>query len=147
MAVREVIKEGDELLRKKCKEVKVFDSRLEDILDDMWETMYTNNGMGLAAPQVGILKRIVVMDVNNMRLELINPVIIKTKGSDIEEEGCLSCGKIKGKVERPMIVTVTAQDRYGYTFTLTGEKYLARCICHELDHLDGILFVDKIIKN
>lgn len=147
MAVREVLQVGDELLRKKSKEVKIFDERLEEILDDMWDTMYANNGMGLAGPQVGILKRIVVMDVNNMRLELINPVIVECHGKDVEQEGCLSCGKIKGNVERPMYVTIKAQDRYGYSFTISGEKYLARCFCHEIDHLDGILFIDKMIKN
>ena len=146
MAVREVLQVGDDLLRKTSKEVKVFDEKLEDILDDMWETMYAFNGMGLAGPQVGILKRIVVMDVNNMKLELVNPVILKSEGTDIEEEGCLSCGKIRGKVKRPMKVTVKAQDRYGYEFTITGEKYLARCLCHEIDHLNGVLFIDKTIK-
>ena len=146
MAVREVLQVGDDLLRKTSKEVKVFDEKLEDIIDDMWETMYAFNGMGLAGPQVGILKRIVVMDVNNMRLELVNPVILKSEGVDIEEEGCLSCGKIRGKVKRPMKVTVKAQDRYGYEFIITGEKYLARCLCHEIDHLNGVLFIDKTIK-
>ena len=146
MAIRNVVQMDDELLRKICKVVKNFDKALEDLLDDMWETMYANNGMGLAAPQVGVLKRIVVMDVNNMRLELINPEIIHQEGSDIEEEGCLSCKRIRDYVERPMKVTVKAQDRYGYEFTITGEKYLARCCCHEIDHLNGILFVDKIYK-
>ncbi len=146
MAVREVLQVGDDLLRKTSKEVKVFDEKLEEILDDMWETMYAFNGMGLAGPQVGILKRIIVMDVNNMKLELVNPVILKSEGTDIEEEGCLSCGKIRGKVKRPMKVTVKAQDRYGYEFTITGEKYLARCLCHEIDHLNGVLFIDKTIK-
>lgn len=146
MAIRNVVQMEDELLRKKSKVVKKFDENLEQLLDDMWETMYKNNGMGLAAPQVGVLKRVVVMDVNNMRLELINPVIIYQEGSDIEQEGCLSCHKIHEYVERPMKVTVTAQDRYGYEFTVTGEKYLARCICHELDHLDGVLFIDKVYK-
>ena len=96
MALREVVQVGNDVLRKTSKPVTVFDSRLEDLIDDMWETMYANNGMGLAAPQVGILKRIVVMDVNEMKLELINPEIIESSGSDIEQEGCLSCGKIKG---------------------------------------------------
>ena len=146
MAIRNVVQMDDELLRKTSKVVKNFDEGLEQLLDDMWETMYANNGIGLAAPQVGILKRIVVMDVNNMRLELINPVITYQEGSDIEQEGCLSCKKIRDYVERPMRVTVTAQDRYGYEFTVTGEKLLARCICHEVDHLNGILFVDKICK-
>lgn len=146
MALREVVQIGDEILRKKSKPVTVFDKKLEDLIDDMWETMYANNGMGLASVQVGVLKRVVVMNVNEMRLELVNPEIISFSGSDIEQEGCLSCGKIKGDVKRPMTVTVKAQDRYGYQFTITGEKYLARCLCHEIDHLDGILFVDKIIK-
>lgn len=146
MALREVVQIGDEILRKKSKPVTVFDKKLEDLIDDMWETMFANNGMGLASVQVGVLKRVVVMNVNEMRLELVNPEIISFSGSDIEQEGCLSCGKIKGDVKRPMTVTVKAQDRYGYQFTITGEKYLARCLCHEIDHLDGILFVDKIIK-
>ena len=85
------------------------------------------------------------MEVNNAFYELVNPEIIKTKGKDVEEEGCLSVGKFRGRVERPMTVTVKAQDRFGYEFTLTGEKWLARCICHEVDHLDGVLFVDKSI--
>lgn len=146
MALREVVQMGDDVLRKKSKVVTNFDAKLEDLIDDMWQTMYANNGMGLAAVQVGVLKRVVVMNVNEMRLELVNPEILSSEGSDVESEGCLSCGKIKGKVARPMKVTVKAQDRYGYEFTITGEKYLARCLCHEIDHLNGILFVDKIIK-
>ncbi len=143
MAIRKVVKIGDELLRKKSKPVKNFDEDLWQLLDDMRETMYKNDGMGLAAIQVGVLRRCVVMDVNNMFLEFINPVIIDSEGEDISEEGCLSVGKFNGRVARPMRVTVSAYDRYGYPFTITGEKLLARCICHELDHLDGILFVDK----
>ena len=146
MAVRKVVKIGDDLLRKKCKVVKDFDEKLEELLDDMKETMYANNGMGLAAPQVGVLKRVVVMEVNNQFYELINPEIISEEGEDIEKEGCLSCGKVNEPVKRPYKVTVKAQDRFGYEFTLTGEKWLARCICHEVDHLNGILFVDKVIK-
>jgi peptide deformylase len=146
MALREVVQMGNDVLRKKSKVVTNFDTKLEDLIDDMWQTMYTNNGMGLAAVQVGVLKRVVVMNVNEMRLELVNPEILSSEGSDVESEGCLSCGKIKGKVARPMKVTVKAQDRYGYEFTITGEKYLARCLCHEIDHLDGVLFIDKMIK-
>ena len=145
MAIRNIVKMGDELLRKKSKIVTKFDENLCEILDDMKETMYANKGMGLAAPQIAILKRIIVMDVNNMYFELINPEIISFEGSDIEAEGCLSCGKINKNVERPMKVTVKAQDRYGYDITITGEKWLARCLCHEIDHLNGILFVDKAI--
>ena len=146
MALREVVKVGDDVLRKTSKPVKIFDERLEDLIDDMWETMYANNGMGLAAPQVGVLKRVVVMDVNNMFLELINPEIIKVEGEDFEHESCLSCGKIREIVKRPYKVSVKAQDRFGYEFIVTGEKWLARCICHELDHLDGVLFFDKAEK-
>lgn len=146
MAVRKVVKIGDEILRKKSKVVRDFDEKLWELLDDMKETMYAFDGMGLAAPQVAVLKRVVVMEVNNNFYELINPEIIETEGCDVEQEGCLSCGKQRDFVERPMKVTVKAQDRYGYEFTLTGEKWLARCICHEVDHLNGILFVDKIKK-
>ena len=143
MAIRKVVKIGEEFLRKKSKPVKDFDEDLWQLLDDMKETMHASDGMGLAAPQVGVLRRVVVMEVNNAFFELINPEIIKTKGEDIEEEGCLSVGGFRGRVKRPYEVTVSAVDRFGYPFTLKGEKWLARCICHELDHLDGILFVDK----
>lgn len=146
MADRKVVMMGDELLRKKSKPVRVFDEYLWNLLDDMKETMHHKNGMGLAAVQVGILKRVIIIEANNMFVELINPVITKERGEDVEEEGCLSVGKMTGLVKRPMEVTVTAQDRYGYTFTLSGEKYLARVLCHEIDHLDGVLFVDKMIK-
>ena len=145
MAIRNVVKIGEENLRKKSKPVKDFDEGLWELLDDMKETMFHCDGMGRAAPQVGVLRRVVVMEVNNAFYELVNPEIIKTKGKDVEEEGCLSVGKFRGRVERPMTVTVKAQDRFGYEFTLTGEKWLARCICHEVDHLDGVLFVDKSI--
>lgn len=146
MADRKVVMMGDELLRKKSKPVRVFDEYLWNLLDDMKETMHHKNGMGLAAVQVGILKRVIIIEANNMFVELINPVITKERGEDVEEEGCLSVGKMTGLVKRPMEVTVTAQDRYGYNFTITGEKYLARVLCHEIDHLDGVLFVDKMIK-
>ena len=146
MADRKVVMMGDELLRKKSKPVRVFDEYLWTLLDDMKETMHHKNGMGLAAVQVGILKRVIIIEANNMFVELVNPEIIKQKGEDIEEEGCLSVGAMTGLVKRPMEVTVSAQDRYGYNFTITGEKYLARVLCHEIDHLDGVLFVDKMIK-
>lgn len=146
MADRKVVMMGDELLRKKSKPVRVFDEYLWNLLDDMKETMHHKNGAGLAAVQVGILKRVVVVEANNMFIELVNPVIVKERGEDIEEEGCLSVGTMTGRVKRPMEVTVVAQDRYGYNFTLTGEKFLARVLCHEIDHLDGVLFVDKMLK-
>lgn len=146
MATREIVKMGNDILRKKCKPITVFDENLEELLDDMWETMFLNNGMGLAAPQVGILKRIVVMEVNNMRFELINPVISSSEGEEWDKESCLSCGKISEFVKRPLKLTVNAKDRFGNDISITGEKLFARCVCHELDHLDGILFIDKSVK-
>lgn len=146
MALRDVIKEGDKLLRQKSKEVKRFDKKLEELLADMTETMRANNGVGLAAPQVGILKKIVVIEINGLHLELINPVITHMQGEEIAREGCLSVPGKSGWVARPTQVTVKAQDRLGYDYTLTCEDWLARCVCHELDHLDGILYIDKIIE-
>lgn len=143
MALRKVVKIGEEILRKKSKPVKDFDEDLGQLLDDMRNTMNENDGMGLAAPQVGVLRRVIIVDVNNAFIELINPEIISQKGEDIEEEGCLSVGNFRGRVKRPYKITVQAYDRFGFPFTLTGEKWLARCICHEIDHLDGVLFVDK----
>lgn len=146
MALRKVLDDSNEQLRKKSKPVKSFDKDLDDLLDDMKQTMYENDGMGLAAPQVGVLRRAVIVDVNGMFVELINPQILNAEGEDIAEEGCLSVPNFHGKVKRPYKITVKAYDRYGYEFTLTGEKMLARCICHEIDHLDGILFVDKCLN-
>lgn len=143
MATRKVLRDGEELLRKKSKPVHEFDDTLDQLLDDMWDTMYANNGMGLAAVQVGVLRRVIIIDVNGMHLELVNPEIIETEGEDYEEEGCLSVGSFNGVVKRPYKIKVKAFDRYGYPFTLEGEKWLARCICHECDHLEGVLFIDK----
>ena len=143
MASRKVCKIGEAVLRKKSKPVTDFDEDLWTLLDDMKETMYKNDGMGLAAPQVGVLRRVIVMDVNNQFYELINPEIVYTEGEDVDTEGCLSVGKFSDKVKRPYKVTVKAVDRYNYPLEITGEKYFARCVCHEVDHLDGILFVDK----
>ncbi len=143
MALRDIVKIGQENLRKKSKPVRDFDENLWELLDDMKQTMHQNDGMGLAAPQVAVLRRVVIVEVNGDFIELINPEIISQKGEDIEEEGCLSVGNFRGRVKRPYYITVKAYDRYGYQFTLQGEKWLARCICHEIDHLDGILFVDK----
>lgn len=146
MASRKVYKVGEAVLRKKCKPVVNFDEDLWQLLDDMKETMYENNGMGLAAPQVGVLRRAVVMDVNNHFYELINPEIIYQEGEDVDTEGCLSVGGFNDEVKRPYKLTVRAVDRYNYPIEITGEKYFARCVCHELDHLDGVLFVDKSAK-
>lgn len=143
MASRKVLKIGDPVLRKKSKPVVDFDEDLWALLDDMKETMYNNDGMGLAAPQVGVLRRAIIIDVNNCFFELINPEIIYQEGEDIDSEGCLSVGNFKDNVKRPYKITVRAVDRYGFPIEITGEKYFARCVCHEIDHLDGVLFVDK----
>ena len=143
MAKRKVIKIGDPLLRKISKPVKNYDDELIELLEDMKETMYENDGMGLAGPQVGVLRRVIVMEVNGNYYELINPEIVHAEGEDVDTEGCLSVGKFNSKVVRPYKVTVKAFDRYGYPLEITGEKYFARCVSHEIDHLNGILFVDK----
>lgn len=149
MALRNIIKttQDKEFLRKKSKPVHEFDEKLWELLDDMRDTMYENQGAGIAAVQVGVLKRAVLVDINNMFLELINPEIIAQEGVEICEEGCLSVESEHAFVERPACVTVKAQDRLGCEFTITGEKYLARALCHEIDHLDGILYTDKILKD
>ncbi len=148
MALRTVVKVGDEILRKKCREVTKFDEKLGELLDDMYETMMANNGVGLAGPQVGMMRRIAVVDIRDNkhgRIELINPVIEHQGGSQTGPEGCLSLPNEVREVERPMTVTVRAQDRHGNEFTLTGEAMLARALCHEIDHLDGVLFIDKAV--
>lgn len=144
MAIREIRKEGDPILNKKCKEVKDFDNKLHILLDDMYETMKKAEGVGLAAPQVGILKRVVVIDIGDGKIELINPQIVEKSGSQYGQEGCLSVPKVFGMVERPNAVTVKAQDRNGNNITIKGEELLARALCHETDHLEGILFREHV---
>ena len=146
MALREIRKNGDEILSKVCKEVKNFDSKLAILLDDMYDTMSACEGVGLAAPQVGILKRAVIIDVGEGRIELINPVITAVDGSQNGSEGCLSVPGVYGEVERPYKVTAEAYDRNGKKFKITGEGLLARAICHEVEHLDGKLFLEKVTK-
>ncbi len=146
MAIREIRTEGDEILYKKCKEVKNFDEKLCILLDDMYETMKKNEGVGLAAPQVGILKRAVVIDTGEGKIELINPEIVEESGEQTGSEGCLSVPGVYGEVTRPNKVTVKARDREGKLFKLTGEELLARAICHEVEHLDGKLFLDRVTK-
>lgn len=143
MAKRKVLKYGDERLRKVAKPVTEFDEDLCELLDDMRDTMYANDGMGLAATQVGVLRRVVIMDLGGSFFELINPEIIASEGEQEEEEGCLSVPNFSDLVRRPEKVTVKAKDRYGYDIEITGEKTFARCACHEIDHLNGILYVDK----
>lgn len=144
MAIREVRKKGDDILSKKCKVVKKFDERLHILLDDMYETMRQSDGAGLAAPQVGILKRAFVADDGNQRIEAVNPEIIECSGEQTGKEGCLSVPGEYYYVTRPNHVTLKAQDRNGNEFTMNATGLLARAICHESDHLDGILFLEKI---
>lgn len=144
MAIRNIRKFGDDILRKKCRRVEQIDDRIKTLLDDLADTMYEADGVGLAAPQVGILKRIAVVDVGEGIVELINPVITETSGTQTETEGCLSVPDRYGKVERPQTVTVKTLDRDGNEYEITGHDLFARALCHEIDHLDGIMFVDKV---
>ena len=145
MAIRNIVLEGDPVLNKVCRKVEKFDEKLHLLLDDMKETMHDADGVGLAAPQIGILKRIFVIDIGFGVIEFINPQIIETEGEVCESEGCLSIPGIYGTVRRPEFVTVKAQNRFGEEFTMTRESGLfARAICHENDHLDGILFNSKV---
>lgn len=147
MAIRKVltIPEDNEFLRKKSRDVTVIDDRIITLLGDMKETLYAENGVGLAAPQVGILRRVVVIDVGEGLIELINPVIVYKKGEQINAEGCLSIPGKSGTVSRPEKVRVRALDRHGKEFTIEGEGLLAIALCHEIDHLSGTLYIDKMI--
>ena len=146
MAIREIREKGDEILYKKCKAVVKFDEKLHILLDDMYETMQSRDGVGLAAPQVGILKRAVVIDVGDGKIELINPEIVEESGEQTGSEGSLSVPGVFGEVTRPNVVTVKAQDRDGKWFKITGKELLARAFCHEIEHLDGKLFLDRVIR-
>ncbi len=143
MAIRNVVQVGDDVLRQKCAPVEEFDEKLHLLLEDMKETVKKEQGAGLAAPQVGILKRVVVVDVEEGYFEFINPVILQQKGEQSGWEGCLSVRGKSGIVSRPMKVTLSFQDRFGEKFILKAKGFFARAICHELDHLDGILYIDK----
>ena len=144
MAIRNIVKDGDDILRKVCRSQLTFDDRLATILDDMIETMYAADGVGLAAPQVGILRRYCVIDIGEGVIELINPVIVFTEGEQFEQEGCLSFPGEYGVTSRPEKVTVHAQNRKGENFTVTGEGLVARALCHEIDHLNGTVFLDIV---
>lgn len=148
MALRNIFQEGEQILRKRSREVTTFDERLHVLIDDMWDTMHHANGVGLAGPQVGICKRVVIVEAaDDDRLELVNPVIKNTSGEQLGMEGCLSVSPSKnGKVLRPMSLTVEAQDRNGKPITVNATDWKARIICHECDHLDGVLFIDKVVK-
>lgn len=143
MAIRNIIQVGDETLRKKSFEVTDFGEKTHELLDDMKDTLIKANGAGLAAVQVGVLRRIFVVAVDDAYYECINPVIIKESGKQLGQEGCLSVKNKYGTVERPMKVILKAFDRYGKPFTVHASGFLARAICHEYDHLNGTLYIDK----
>ena len=146
MALRKIVCIEDELLRKKSRPVEKFDEKLHKLLDDMAETMYNANGVGLAAPQIAVLRQIVVMDCGDGLIEMINPEILSTEGEQDGPEGCLSVPGRSGMVKRPMIVRARFQDRHGEWYEIEAEELLARCIMHETDHLDGVLYVDKMYR-
>ena len=142
MGIRKILTDKEPALHKVCKPVEKFDWRLHKLLNDMADTLEEANGVGLAAPQVGILRRVVIVDTGEEILELVNPTIIETSGEQEGPEGCLSVPGKYGLVKRPYIAKVRAQDRYGEWFEAEGEELIARCFCHELDHLDGIVYTE-----
>ncbi len=148
MAIRKIYQVGDDTLRQVSKPVTEFDDKLSALMDDMIDTLIYADGAGLAAPQVGVLKRIFVttFDGGSTIVEAVNPVIVKAKGKRVAAEGCLSVPNIHDKVERPRHVVVHAYDRHGNPIELKGDGFAAACFCHEIDHLDGVLFTDKTVK-
>ena len=142
MGLRKILTDKEPALHKVCKPVTSFDSKLHKLLDDMAETLEEANGVGLAAPQVGILRRVVIVDVGDEIVELINPTMLETDGEQVGAEGCLSVPGKYGLVKRPYFAKVKAQDRFGDWFEVEGEELIARCFCHELDHLDGIVYTE-----
>ena len=142
MGLRKILTDAEPALHKVCRPVEKFDRKLHKLLDDMKETLADANGVGLAAPQVGILRRVVVVDTGDTVLELVNPTLVETSGEQIGAEGCLSVPGKYGLVKRPNYAKVRAQDRNGEWFEAEGEELIARCFCHELDHLDGIVYTE-----
>ena len=142
MGLRNILTDKDPALHKVCRPVEKFDKRLHKLLDDMAQTLAEANGVGLAAPQVGILRRVVLVDTGDRVLELVNPTLLETSGEQVGAEGCLSVPGRYGLVKRPNFAKVRAQDRNGNWFEAEGEELIARCFCHELDHLDGILYTE-----
>ena len=142
MGLRKILTDKDPALHKVCRPVEKFDQRLHKLLDDMRDTLLDSGGVGLAAPQIGILRRVVVVDVGDEILELVNPTMLETDGEQIGPEGCLSVPGKYGLVKRPYYAKVRAQDRYGEWYEAEGEELIARCFCHELDHLDGIVYTE-----
>ena len=146
MAIRNIPRESDPFLHKTCRPVEAFDERLAQLLDDMAETLHKADGVGLAAPQVGVLRRVFIMDFGEGVIECVNPKILSTRGKQEDVEGCLSCPGEYGITKRPKTVKLQAQDRHGKFFVMTGSDLMARCMCHENDHLDGILFKEHVIR-
>ena len=144
MGLRKILTDKEPALHKVCKEVVNFDGKLHKLLEDMQETLVDSGGVGLAAPQVGILRRVVLVDTGEEILELINPSLVETDGEQTGPEGCLSIPGKYGLVKRPMYAKVRAQDRFGDWFEAEGEELIARCFCHELDHLDGIVYTEMM---
>lgn len=144
MAIRNIRTLGDAILKKEAKEIKEMTPKIEQLIDDMFETMYEANGVGLAAPQVGIRKRLVVIDCGEEPYVLINPVILETSGEQTGNEGCLSVPGKCGVVTRPNYVKAKAYDRNMKEYIIEGTELLARCLCHEIDHLSGIMYIDKV---
>ena len=142
MGLRKILTDKEPALHKVCKPVTAFDSKLHKLLDDMRETLIDSNGVGLAAPQVGILRRVVLVDVGDEIIELVNPSLLETDGEQVGPEGCLSVPGRYGLVKRPYWAKVRAQDRHGDWYEAEGEELIARCFCHELDHLDGIIYTE-----
>ena len=146
MAIRNIRLEGDPILRKKSKKVEKIDDRIITLLDDMEETMRHAQGVGLAAPQVGVLRAVIIVDAGDRLIELINPQLVEERGKEIKAEGCLSIPDRAGDVERPTWVKVKGLNREGEEVEVIGEGLTARALCHELDHLEGILFIDRVIE-
>jgi peptide deformylase len=148
LTVKKIVMYPDDILKKPCKRVTTFNNKLKKLLNDMYDTMIEFDGVGLAAPQVGVDEQIAIVDIGDDTgtIEMINPEILETKGEQTGVEGCLSFPGLFGEVSRPFYVKVRAQDRKGRTFTFEGEDYLARAIQHEIDHLHGILFTSKVIR-
>ena len=142
MALRKILTDAEAALHKTCKPVTAFDKKLHTLIDDMRETLIESGGVGLAAPQVGILRRVVLVDTGEEILELVNPSLVETSGHQEGPEGCLSVPGKYGLVKRPNFAKVRAQDRFGDWYEAEGEELIARCFCHELDHLDGILYTE-----
>lgn len=146
MALRKILMEGDPLLRKKCRKVEKFDDRLAILFDDLRETLSSVEGLGLAAPQVGVLKRAALIVYDDEAFEIVNPEILETRGECVDDEGCLSVGDRRGLVRRPQYIKLKYFDRNGNEMLLEAEDYFARVFFHEIDHLDGILFTDKLVE-